>query len=86
MDDILPELLKIGIPILAVAVAMMGYLETRLKKKQDTSACDERLKLIEANTDVSKRLEIRMMRLENHLIGKALSVTEANKEVKKNKI
>lgn len=66
------------VPFGAAILAALGLTETRLSKKVDKATCDERHKTID-------RLEVRMMRIENHFFDRPLTKEEAEAEVKNHK-
>lgn len=65
------------LPFGAAIVAALGLTETRLAKKVDKSVCDERHKVID-------RIEVRMMRIENHFFERPLTMEEAEAIITKN--
>ena len=65
------------VPFGVLILAGLGLTEKRLSQKVDKTTCDERIKVIE-------RLEVRMMRIEGHLLDKALTKKEAEILVRKN--
>ena len=65
------------VPFGMAILAALGLTETRLSKKVDKATCDERHKTID-------RLEVRMMRIEDHFFERPLTIKEADALVKKN--